>query len=68
MASRSYLPTKKWWAALVTGASSIVVHAITTGAFDDVEEGQLLTLVSALVLAYLKRNDSTAGGVPNSTA
>lgn len=62
--SWGWVPTKKWWAALVTGAAAIVASWITSGAFDDVERGMAATLVVALAGAYFKSNDDTPGGVP----
>ena len=58
------MPTKKWWAALVTGVAGIVGSWIVTGAFDDVERGMTATLLSSLAVAYFKTNDPTPGGVP----
>ena len=61
---KSNLPTKKWWAALVTGVAGIVGSWLVTGAFDDVERGMAATLLSSLAVAYFKSNDATPGGVP----
>lgn len=60
--SKSWFPTKKWWAALATGAASIVAVWIQSGAFDDTEKGMVATLVVALVGAYFKGNDPTPSG------
>lgn len=60
----TWLPTKKWVAALVTGVAGIVGSWIVTGAFDDVERGMAATLISSLAVAYFKTNDQTPGGVP----
>lgn len=62
---KSWLPTKKWWAALVTGVSGLVVSAIESGEFGDTEESAAKVLLLALVGAYLKGNDATVTGVPN---
>jgi hypothetical protein len=56
--------TKKWLAALTGGLASIAASWIVTGAFDDVERGMAATLLTSLVAAYWKENDSTVGGVP----
>lgn len=58
------MPTKKWFAALVTGVAGILGSWIVTGAFDDVERGMAATLLSSLAVAYFKANDPTPGGVP----
>lgn len=60
----TWLPTKKWVAALVTGLAAIAGSWIVTGAFDDVERGMAATLLSSLAVAYFKSNDPTPGGVP----
>lgn len=63
--NQSWKPTKKWFGALVGGVGAILVHvAGTEFTFGDTEEGMVLSLVSALVLAYIRRNDPTVGGVP----
>lgn len=58
------MPTKKWYAALVTGVASVLASWIATGAFDDVEQGMCATLLIALAGAWVKENDKTPGGVP----
>jgi hypothetical protein len=58
----SWKPTKKWFAALGTGAASIAAVWIESGAFDDTEKGMLGTLLVALAGAYFKGNDATASG------
>lgn len=65
---KSWIPTKKWFAAALTGAASIVALWIQSGAFDDTEKGMLGTLLVALVSAYFKGNDATPSGdgVPSS--
>jgi hypothetical protein len=62
--SRSLLPTKKWWAALLTGLLGIVGHAILSEGWDTTEWGELVTLAIALVGAYFKSNDDTPAGIP----
>jgi hypothetical protein len=62
--SPSWVPTKKWFAALVTGAAGILGSWIVTGVFDDVERGMSATLLTSLAVAYFKTNDDTPGGVP----
>ena len=57
-----YIPTKKWFAALVSGVAAVVVHAILSGGWDETENGELGALAVALAGAYIKRNDPTPGG------
>lgn len=61
---KSWLPTKKWFTALVTGASGIIVSVIESGEFGATEESAVKVLILALVGAYLKSNDPTPTGVP----
>lgn len=63
VATKSWLPTKKWLAALVGGATPIILSALDSG-WDKTEEGMLVTLAGGLVLAYIKSNDDTPTGVP----
>jgi hypothetical protein len=62
--SRSWLPTKKWWAALAGGVATVLASWIVTGEFDDVERGMVGTALTALVAAYFKSNDDTPAGIP----
>ena len=55
-AEKSWLPTKKWWAALTGNAVAIIVSWVATGAFDDVERGMVVTAVVSLATAYWKSN------------
>ena len=64
MTKASWMPTKKWFAALITGVAGIAGSWLVTGAFDDVERGMAATLLSSLAIAYFKSNDATPGGVP----
>jgi hypothetical protein len=63
--TKSWMPTKKWFAALAGSAGALLVHfGATEFTFGDTEEGMIVAALSALALAYLRRNDSTPGGVP----
>lgn len=65
MQTTSWKPTKKWIAAAVGGVGAILTHfAATDFTFGDTEQGMIVNLVAALALAYWRRNDPTAGGVP----
>jgi hypothetical protein len=56
----SWAPTRKWWAAAVTGVASIAASWLVTGAFDDVERGMAATLLVALAGAWFKSDDAPA--------
>lgn len=59
---KPYIPTKKWFAALVAGLAAVVGHAILSGGWDETENGELGALAISLAGAYIKRNDPTPGG------
>lgn len=63
----SWVPTKKWLTALLTGAVSIAVSAIESDGFDDAERGAAIVLGLSLITAYIKANDKTVSsdGVPH---
>lgn len=61
---KSWMPTRKWFAAFWTGMLLIVGHALVSGAWDVTEWGELVTLMSGLGVAYLVPNADTPGGVP----
>ncbi len=64
----SYAPSRKWFAALAGSAGAILTHLAATGlSFGDTEQGMIITAISALVLAYIQRNQQTPGGVPAKT-
>lgn len=60
---KPYAPTKKWWAALVTGLAAVAAHFIISGGWDETENGELVALATALAGAYIKKNDPTPGGL-----
>lgn len=63
--TNSWMPTKKWFAALAGSAATLLAHfAATDFTFGDTEQGMVVAAASALFLAYLRRNDPTPGGVP----
>lgn len=57
---RSLVPTRKWFAAAITGALTVVGHALASGGFDTTEYGELVTLAIALTGAWLVPNDATS--------
>jgi hypothetical protein len=59
---KPYVPTKKWFAALITGAAAVAAHAVLSGGWDETENGEIGTVLLALAGAYIKRNDPTPGG------
>lgn len=56
LAGASWRPTRKWVAAAGTGLLSIAATAVSTGDWDAVETGQVITLASGLLVAYLFPN------------
>jgi hypothetical protein len=64
---QGWLPTRKWWVALITGLITIGGHALASSGWDTAEWAEVLTLASALVTAYLIPNAPTPGGAPDAT-
>ena len=61
----SWVPTRKWFAAAAGSVASLLGHfAATDFTFGDTEQGMVIAAISALALAYLRRNDGTPGGLP----
>jgi hypothetical protein len=61
---KSWLPTRKWWAATVIALGAIATLWVTKGAFDrDVAIAAIAAVVQA-VTSYLVPNQDTPGGVP----
>lgn len=61
---KSWLPTRKWVAALLTGVLAIAGTAVATEGWDDEEWAALITLGSTLTVSYWTPNENTPGGVP----
>ncbi|GLZ13948.1 hypothetical protein Acsp04_41830 [Actinomadura sp. NBRC 104425] len=62
--ARSLLPTRKWWAALITALTAVVINWIQAGAFSKEILIALIGVVSQAAVSYLVPNESTPGGVP----
>ena len=63
-AKKSWLPTRKWWAATVIALGAIATLWVTKGAFDrDVAIAAIAAVVQAAT-SYLVPNQDTPGGVP----
>ena len=60
----AWLPTRKWWAALLAGAFTIGAHAVGSHGWDDPEWAEFLTLLAALATSYGAVNHDTPGGLP----
>lgn len=60
----SWLPTRKWWAALVTALGALATMVVTTGGWDQEETVAAIGIVVARAVAYLVPNQATPGGVP----
>lgn len=63
-AVKSWRPTNKWWAALVTVTGSWVANLITAGSFTKTIAIALVGIVAQMIVAYLVPNSDTPGGVP----
>lgn len=61
---KSWAPTRKWVAALITGLLAIAGTAVATDGWDDEEWAAAITLGSTLAVSYLTPNENTPGGVP----
>jgi hypothetical protein len=59
----SWLPTRKWFAAFVTGCGTIATAIILTGFTDSIKVGIVGFLVERAV-SYITPNAPTPGGVP----
>jgi hypothetical protein len=60
-----WLPTKKWWAATITGVGGLLVTLAATGwDFTPEMQGALITIGVQRIAAWLYPNDPTPGGVP----
>jgi hypothetical protein len=67
-ATSSWVPTRKWFSAAITGVLTIAGQAIATGAWDTTEWGALVTLGIALTGAYFVPNVDEPGGYPQSVS
>ena len=63
----AWLPTRKWWAALLAGAFTIGAHAVGSHGWDGPEWAEFLTLLAALSTSYGAANHNTPGGLPPRT-
>jgi hypothetical protein len=60
---KSWLPTRKWLAALAVGAGGIATSAVESG-WDATEWKLCIALAVQALTTYLVSNESTPGGVP----
>jgi hypothetical protein len=65
-ASKSWLPTRKWWAMLVVALGTLAVNWINTGQFTKEIAIALVGLLVQAATTYLVPNQDTPGGVPTS--
>ena len=61
---KSWRPTNKWLAALVTALGALVVNWIQAGRFTTEIQIALVGLITQCIVSYLTPNDNTPGGVP----
>ncbi len=62
--AKSWLPTRKWWAATVLAAVAVATLWVTKGAFDRDVAIALIGAIGQAVVSYLLPNQGTPGGVP----
>lgn len=62
---RKWMPTRKWWAATITGAGTVAVM-LWTGDGINTDEEKILVIGLAIqrLVSYVTPNDDTIGGVP----
>jgi hypothetical protein len=60
---KSWLPTRKWFAAQVVALAGVATSALDSG-WDSTETKLLIAVVVQAAVTYLLPNDSTPGGVP----
>jgi hypothetical protein len=65
--TRGWLPTRKWWGALVSGLFTVAAHAFGSSGWDNTEWAELMTLGASLAVAYFVPNKLTPGGAPDAT-
>ena len=51
-ATKSWIPTRKWFAGLAAGVFTIGAHALASNGWDTTEWGELMTLAAAMATAY----------------
>ncbi|GLW65114.1 hypothetical protein Arub01_33580 [Actinomadura rubrobrunea] len=61
---KSLLPTRKWWAALITALTAVLINWVQAGHVTKEILIALIGVVSQAAVAYLVPNESTPGGVP----
>ena len=63
-AESSWLPTRKWLAAIVTALGAWAVLWIQAGAFSTEVQIALAGLITQAIIAYLVPNQDSPGGLP----
>jgi hypothetical protein len=61
---KSAWPTRKWWAATITGLGAIATLLVQAGGFTPAVWIALIGAVVQAVVTYLLPNADTPGGVP----
>jgi uncharacterized membrane protein YjjB (DUF3815 family) len=66
MDDMSWMPTKKWWVATLTGIVGLGVMLLTgdTSHFADAEKVAIGTFLVQRIAAWATPNDPAPGGVP----
>jgi hypothetical protein len=60
---KSWLPTRKWWAAQVVALAAVATSWVESG-WDDTESKLVIAWAVQAAATYLLPNDDTPGGVP----
>jgi hypothetical protein len=61
---RSWVPTRKWFALLVTDVASILASWLVTGDFNAPERAMAAAALVSLAATYATPNENTPAGVP----
>jgi uncharacterized oligopeptide transporter (OPT) family protein len=61
---KSWLPTRKWVAGVVTAIAAFLVNWISAGVFNKEIKIALVGLGASAVVSYLVKNNENPGGYP----
>lgn len=62
--TKSWMPTRKWWAATLVALGAIATLWVSKGTFDRDVAIALIAAVVQAATTYLLPNQDTPGGVP----
>jgi hypothetical protein len=61
---KSWMPTRKWWAAQVVAAGALATMIVSTNSWDTEETLAIIGWIVQSVTTYICPNADTLGGVP----